>query len=129
VPSALVNITYIPTQTYAFIDCGATAKFCDFTYALSLHLLTYEIPHLLHLTVTNRQLSSASLVTHATDLLINLNRHKKIRTFYITNLSPAFLNLNFDRELLLAFFFIKPKPEPLNHKITRLLNKGYKTDK
>jgi hypothetical protein len=36
--------------------------------------------------VANGQLSSAGLVTHATDLLINLNGHEEIRTFYITNL-------------------------------------------
>jgi hypothetical protein len=74
------------SQTYAFIDCGAIAEFCDFTYALSLYLLTYKIPYLLYLTVADRQLFSAGLVTHVTNLLINLNEHKEIQTFYIINL-------------------------------------------
>jgi hypothetical protein len=69
-----------------FIDCGVIAEFCDFTYALFLYLFTYKIPYFLYLIVPNRQLSFASLVTHVTNLLINLNKHKKIRIFYIINL-------------------------------------------
>jgi hypothetical protein len=74
--------TTVPT----FINYGVTAKFCDFTYTLSLYLFTYEILYLLYLTVANKQLSSASLVTYITNLLINFNKHKEIRTFYIINL-------------------------------------------
>ena len=74
------------SQTYAFIDCSTTAEFCDSTYVSSLHLLTYEIPHPLQLTVADGQLSSTGLITHATDLFINLNGHEELRTFYITNL-------------------------------------------
>jgi hypothetical protein len=44
-------------------------------------------------------------------------------------LNPAFPDLDFDRELLLAPLSIEPEPEPLDHKITRLLDEGYKTDK
>jgi hypothetical protein len=43
--------------------------------------------------------------------------------------NPAFPDLDFDRELLLAPFSIEPEPEPFDHKITRLLDEGYKTDK
>jgi hypothetical protein len=48
---------------------------------------------------------------------------------YYSQLNPVFPDLNFDYELLLAPFSIKPEPEPFNYKIIRLLNKEYKTDK
>jgi hypothetical protein len=44
----------------------------------SLYLLTYKIPYPKQLIVANRQLSLAGLVTYATNLLINLNRHKEL---------------------------------------------------
>jgi hypothetical protein len=68
------------------MNCGVIAKFCDFTYTLFLYFFIYKIPYFLYLIITNKQLSFASFVTHATNLLINLNKHKKIWTFYITNL-------------------------------------------
>jgi hypothetical protein len=58
----------------------------------------------------------------------NLDLKIKDKLHY-SQLNPAFLDLDFDHKLLLAPFSIKPKPEPLNYKIIRLLNKGYKTDK
>ena len=64
-----------------------TAEFYDSTYVSSLRLLTYKIPYPKRLIVANGQLSLAGLVTYTTDLLINLNRHKELRIFYITNLS------------------------------------------
>ena len=76
----------IVSQTLAFIDSGATAEFCDSTYASSLRLPTYELPSPKSLTVADGQLSSAGLVTHAVDLLLDLNGHSETRTFYITNL-------------------------------------------
>ena len=75
----------ISSQTLAFIDCGATAEFCDTTYALSLQLPTYPVPPQ-QLTVADGQPSSAGLVTHATDLTIDLNGHKELQTFYLTDL-------------------------------------------
>jgi hypothetical protein len=58
----------------------------------------------------------------------NLNLKIKDKLYY-SQLNPAFLDLDFDYKLLLALFSIEPKPELLDHKIIRLLDKGYKTDK
>jgi RNase H-like domain found in reverse transcriptase/Reverse transcriptase (RNA-dependent DNA polymerase)/Integrase zinc binding domain len=46
-----------------------------------------------------------------------------------SQLNPAFPDLDFDRDLLLAPLSTEPEPEPLDHKITRLLDEGYKADK
>ena len=44
----------------------------------SLYLLTYKILYLKQLIVANRQLSLVSLVTYIINLLINLNKYKKL---------------------------------------------------
>jgi hypothetical protein len=75
------------SQTYAFINYSVIAEFCDFTYALFLYLFIYKILYLLYLTIANKQLFFASFVTYIINLLINLNKHKEIQTFYIINLS------------------------------------------
>jgi len=76
----------VVSQTLTFVDSGATTEFCDSTYASSSNLPVYEIPSPKSLTVADGRLSSAGLVTHATDILIDLNGHTETRTFYITNL-------------------------------------------
>jgi len=86
-PCTISSQQEVVSQTLAFVDSGATAEFCDSTYASSFNLYVYEIPSPKSLTVADGRLSSAGLVTYATDISIDLNRHTETRTFYITNLS------------------------------------------